>query len=145
MIRLIEPCEAYLASYTEAFDEYEGYPRVAGNPLTNPHTTDLLAKYERYHHERDLPANRVGATYFWLVNEEAHLFLGECRSYGVYSLFGRKVCRYYFSLYSELVAKSYHIPGSSCDKPKLVDRAFFLHLTGKLSSDAARCAGNYCN
>lgn len=77
MIRLIEPCEAYLASYTEAFDEYEGYPRVAGNPLTNPHTTDLLAKYERYHHERDLPANRVGATYFWLVNEEAHLFLGE--------------------------------------------------------------------
>ena len=77
MLRLIHPCKAYMASYIEAFDEYESYPRRAGNPLTNPHTTDLLAKYERYHHERNLPVNRVGATYFWLVNEEDHRFLGE--------------------------------------------------------------------
>lgn len=77
MIRLIEPCKAYLASYTEAFDEYEGFSRRAGNPLTNPHTTDLLAKYERYRHDRDLPANRVGASYYWLVNEEGQRFLGE--------------------------------------------------------------------
>ena len=35
MIRLIEPCEAYLPSYTEAFDEYEGYHRRAGNTLSD--------------------------------------------------------------------------------------------------------------
>ena len=44
MLRLIEPCEAYLASYTEAFDEYEGYPRAAGNPLSNPH---IRASWDR--------------------------------------------------------------------------------------------------
>ena len=77
MLRLIEPCEAYLASYTAAYDEYTTFPRRAGNPLTDPYTTDLLAKYERYRHGRDLPSNRVGASYYWLVDEEGQRFLGE--------------------------------------------------------------------
>ena len=44
MIRLLEPCEKYLASYTEAYDEYKDYPRAAGNPLSDPRACDLLAK-----------------------------------------------------------------------------------------------------
>ena len=45
MLRLIEPCEAYLASYTEAFTEYESYPRRAGNPYNDPRTCHLLNLY----------------------------------------------------------------------------------------------------
>ena len=77
MLRLIEPCKEYLASYTEAFDEYEGYPRRSGNPYTDPRSCDLLAKYERYRKAQDLPANRVGASYYWLVDDEQHRFLAE--------------------------------------------------------------------
>ena len=77
MIRLIEPCEEYLASYTEAFDEYEGYPRAAGNPFNDPRKVDLLAKYERYRRAIDLPAGYVGSSAYWLVDEESGRFLGE--------------------------------------------------------------------
>ena len=77
MPRLITPCEEYLASYTAAFDEYEGYPRAAGNPFSNPHTTDLLARFERYRNAQDLPEGYVGSSSFWLVDDEAHRFLGE--------------------------------------------------------------------
>ena len=77
MLRLIEPCEEYLASYAEAFDEYEGYPRPAGNPYNNPHTTDVLAKYARYRNAIDLPPGYVGSTAFWLVDDEQRRFLGE--------------------------------------------------------------------
>ncbi len=77
MLRLIEPCKEYLASYTEAFDEYEGYPRRSGNPYTDPRSCDLLAKYERYRKAQDLPEGYVGATTYWLVDDEQQRFLGQ--------------------------------------------------------------------
>ena len=77
MIRLIEPCEAYLASYTEAFDEYEGYPRAAGNPFSDPHACDILAKFQRNRNGTDLPKGYVPSTSFWLVDDESQRFIGE--------------------------------------------------------------------
>ena len=77
MIRLIEPCEAYLASFTEAFDEYEGYPRVAGNPFSDPHACDILAKFQRNRNGTDLPKGYVPSTSFWLVDDESQRFIGE--------------------------------------------------------------------
>lgn len=77
MIRLIEPCEAYMPSYAEAFDEYEGFPRRAGNPFSDPRACDLLARLDDRRHARNLPAGYVGATTFWLVDDEARRFLGQ--------------------------------------------------------------------
>ena len=77
MLHLIEPCGAYLPSYIDAFDEYEGYPRRAGNPLSDPRSGDLLARLEDRRHARNLPAGYVGATTFWLVDDEAQRFLGQ--------------------------------------------------------------------
>ena len=77
MLRLIEPCETYLTSYAEAFDEYEGYPRAAGNPLSNPRSRDILAHFDNMKHARNLPAGYVGASSFWLVDDEAQRFLGQ--------------------------------------------------------------------
>ena len=77
MLRLIEPCRAYLASYAEAFDEYEHYTRPAGNPFSNPHEGDLLARMEDFRNERNLPEGWVGATTLWLVDDESGRFLGE--------------------------------------------------------------------
>ena len=77
MIRLIEPCESYLPSYVEAFDEYEHYPRRAGNPFHDPREGDLLAHYDDMRHERNLPQGWVGAATLWLVDDEAQRFLGQ--------------------------------------------------------------------
>ena len=77
MIRLTEPCETYLASYTEAFDEYETFPRRAGNPFCDPRACDLLARFERYRQAIDLPEGYVGATSYWLVDDEQQRFLRE--------------------------------------------------------------------
>ena len=77
MLRLIEPCEAYLASYTEAFDEYRTYPRRSGNPYRDPHGQDVLACFANMRQARDLPAGYVGSTTFWLVDDETQRFLGQ--------------------------------------------------------------------
>ena len=77
MIRLIRPCEAYLASYTEAFDEYRSFSRRSGNPFRNPHVQDVLAYFDHMHHARNLPAGYVGSTSFWLVDDEQQRFLGQ--------------------------------------------------------------------
>ena len=77
MIRLIEPCQDYLASYTGAFDEYESYPRRAGNPFSNPRNGDLLAHLDDMRHARNLPEGWVGATTYWLVDDETLRFLGQ--------------------------------------------------------------------
>lgn len=77
MIRLIEPCEAYLASYTEAYDEYTTFPRRAGNPFSDPRACNLLAKYEHYRKAIGLPEGYVAATTFWLVDDEQRRFLGQ--------------------------------------------------------------------
>ena len=80
MIRLIEPCEGYLASYTEAFDEYESFPRRAGNPFSDPRKGDLLAHLDDMCHARNLPEGWVGATTLWLVDDEKQRFLGRSTS-----------------------------------------------------------------
>lgn len=77
MIRLIEPCRPYLASYTEAYDEYCHYPRRAGNPFRDPRSGDLLAHFDDMRHARNLPAGWVGATTLWLVDDERQRFLGQ--------------------------------------------------------------------
>ena len=77
MLRLIEPCEAYLASFTEAFDEYVRFPRRSGNPYTDPRSCNLLARFERYRNAIDLPEGYVGATSRWLVDDEQQRFLGQ--------------------------------------------------------------------
>ena len=46
MIRLIEPCKAYMTSYTEAYDEYRSFPRRSGNPFRNAHVQDVLAYFD---------------------------------------------------------------------------------------------------
>ena len=77
MIRLIEPCEAYLASYTEAFDAYGSFPRRSGNPFRNPHVQDVLAYFDNMRSARNLPAGYVAATTYWLVDDETQRFLGQ--------------------------------------------------------------------
>ena len=77
MIKLIYPNQEYLASYAQAYDEYQHYPRRAGNPLSDPRATDLLAKFERFRKEIDLPQGYVGSTTLWLVDDEKSLFLGQ--------------------------------------------------------------------
>ena len=77
MLRLIQPCETYLASYAEAFNEYESYPRRAGNPFSDPRNGDLLAHFDDMRHARNLPEGWVGATACWLVDDEAQRFLGQ--------------------------------------------------------------------
>lgn len=74
MLRLILPCASYLPSYTAAYDEYCTHP--GHNPLRNPHDGNLLAQHERRRQGLDLPPDRVSATAFWLVDEEAQRFLG---------------------------------------------------------------------
>ncbi len=77
MLHLIEPCEAYLASYTEAYDEYTTFPRRAGNPFSDPRACNLLEKFERYRKAIDLPEGYVGASTYWLVDDEQQRFLGQ--------------------------------------------------------------------
>jgi len=77
MLRLIQPCQAYLASYTEAFDEYRSFHRRSGNPYRNPHVQDVLAYFDNMRNARDLPAGYVGSTTFWLVDDEQQRFLGQ--------------------------------------------------------------------
>ena len=77
MIRLITPCEAYLPSYAEAFEAYESFPRLAGNPFSDPCKGDLLARIDDFRHERNLPDGWVGATTLWLVDEERQRFIGQ--------------------------------------------------------------------
>ena len=77
MLRLIEPCETYLASYTEAYDEYTTFPRRAGTPFSDPRACDLLGKFERYRKAIDLPEGWVGSSTYWLVDDEQQRFLGQ--------------------------------------------------------------------
>ena len=76
MIKLVLPSEKYLKSYQEAHDEYVKNG-VTTYSFNDPSTCDILAKYERYRNERDLPTNRVGQTNYWLVDDERDYFIGE--------------------------------------------------------------------
>lgn len=77
MVKLILPCEEYLASYAEAFEEYQGFERRAGNPLRDPHAGDLLREFADFRQATNLPEGYVGATAYWLVDDRARRFLGQ--------------------------------------------------------------------
>ena len=77
MLRLIEPCAAYLPSYTEAYDEYSLLPRRSGNPYRDPREGDLLSHIRSMHEGTNLPEGWVSATTLWLVDDMACRFLGE--------------------------------------------------------------------
>ena len=76
MISLVEPNEKYLQSYIEAYREYldNNVSSIIFNDATR---TDIFEKYINYKYERNLPTNRVGAHYFWLVDDERDYFIGK--------------------------------------------------------------------
>lgn len=76
MPALIEPCERYLQSYIEAFDEYK-QNNVRSYAFDDARAYDIFKKYDDYRHERNLNPNRVGADYYWLVDEDSGYFIGQ--------------------------------------------------------------------
>ncbi|MBQ6116838.1 MAG: GNAT family N-acetyltransferase [Oscillospiraceae bacterium] len=76
MIKLIVPKEEYLPSYKEAYAEYveNGINTYA---FTDASSCDIIAKFDRYREERDLPPDRVGEDKYWLVDDEKAYFIGE--------------------------------------------------------------------
>lgn len=77
MVKLIVPCEEYLQSYKEAYDEYVENG-VSTYSFTNISSCDIFAKFDRYRNERDLPPDRVGEDKYWLVDDEKpQYFIGE--------------------------------------------------------------------
>lgn len=76
MIALVEPCEKYLKSYMEAYDEYQRND-IHAYAFDDARAYNIFEKYDNYRHERNLKPNRVGADYYWLVDEERNYFIGE--------------------------------------------------------------------
>ena len=76
MIKLTEPSEAYLASYMQAYDEYQA-AGIEDYAFTDAKSVDVLQKFADYRHEHNLKPNRVGADYYWLVDDETQQFIGE--------------------------------------------------------------------
>lgn len=77
MIVLVEPCEKYLQSYIEAYDEYK-LNDVQTYAFDNARSDNIFEKYENYRHEQNLKPNRVGSDYYWLVDEERIYSAGIC-------------------------------------------------------------------
>lgn len=76
MIRLIEPCERYLKSYIGAYEEYAANG-VSTYFFDDARAYDIFEKFDSYRNERDLKPGRVGADYYWLVDDENDHFIGE--------------------------------------------------------------------
>ena len=76
MVQLVRPCKRYLTSYIEAYDEYK-LNGITTYSFDDARTFDIFAKYEDYRCGRNLKAGRVGADYYWLVDDEQNLFIGE--------------------------------------------------------------------
>ena len=76
MIKLIVPDEKYLRSYKEAYGEYVENG-ISTYCFTDASAVDVLAKFDDYRNERNLKPDRVGADYYWLVDDERSLFIGE--------------------------------------------------------------------
>lgn len=76
MIKLIAPNGEYLRSYIEAYNEY-AENGVSTYSFTDASSCDIFAKFDDYRHERNLRPDRVGADYYWLVDDEKALFIGE--------------------------------------------------------------------
>ena len=76
MIRFIAPEGRYLASYMEAFDEFQNMG-VSTYGLTDARSCDIFEKFDNYRNERNLRPDRVGSHYYWLVDDEKACFIGE--------------------------------------------------------------------
>ena len=76
MIKLILPREEYLQSYAEAFAEYADN-QISTYHFTDPDSCNIFEKFDNYRNERNLRPDRVGADYYWLVDDQTTLFLGE--------------------------------------------------------------------
>ena len=76
MIKLVEPSEKYMKSYIEAFEEYKKHD-VSSYGFSDATTTNVLEKFDNYKKERNLKSGRVGAHFFWLVDDENDYFIGE--------------------------------------------------------------------
>lgn len=76
MLKLIRPCSLYLESYQTAFEEYETHG-VNTYSFSNTKDCNIFEKFENYRLERNLKPNRVGADYYWLVDDEKECFIGE--------------------------------------------------------------------
>jgi len=76
MIRLVKPEEKYLKSYMEAFNEFQAMG-ISTYGLTDAGNCDIFEKFENYRLERNLPPDRVGSHYYWLVDDETNYFIGE--------------------------------------------------------------------
>ena len=76
MISLAEPSERYLKSYVKAFEEYKAH-HVSSYGLSDATALDILKKFDNYRNERNLKPGRVGAHFFWLVDDETDYFIGE--------------------------------------------------------------------
>ena len=76
MIKLIVPNEKYLRSYKEAYDEYVEHG-ISTYLFTDPSSCDIFEKFDNYRNERNLKPDRVGSDYYWLVDDERSLFIGE--------------------------------------------------------------------
>ena len=76
MIKLIEPCEEYLASYQEAYDEYIANG-VTTYSLYDPREVDVLERFDHYRKAMDLKPGYVRSDYYWLVEDEKRQFIGQ--------------------------------------------------------------------
>lgn len=76
MIQLVVPEERYLASYMEAYDEFQAMG-VSTFGLSDARSMDIFEKFENYRHERNLKPDRVGSDTYWLVDDAKNYFIGE--------------------------------------------------------------------
>lgn len=73
-MRLVYPCEKYLKSYQEAYDEYVEN-KVDTYGFDDINTVDVVKKYYNYRKGINLKENRVPQTTYWLVDGDE--FIGE--------------------------------------------------------------------
>lgn len=76
MIKFTVPCEEYLPSYNEAREEYEKN-HVSTYRFTDASSCDIFVKFDNYRRELNLKPDRVGADFYWLVDDEGPTFIGE--------------------------------------------------------------------
>ena len=76
MIQLVEPSDLYLKSYIEAYDEYKAH-HVTAHAFDDARAYDVFEKFNDYKNEHNLKPNRVGADYYWLVDDARSYFIGQ--------------------------------------------------------------------
>ena len=76
MLKLVIPSEKYLKSYVEAFEEHKKN-NISAYGLSDAEEIDIFEKFDNYRNEKNLKPDRVGADYFWLVDDEKDYFIGE--------------------------------------------------------------------